>query len=223
MSRVLTIAAMREADRRAIEVLGIPSVVLMDRAGHAVFQLLPAGPVVVVCGKGNNGGDGFVVARYSLLAGIDTVVIVLAEDGDLSEDSLIFKNAYCCLGGRCVVTTVEDDLKRALTAQDLNATWVDALLGTGTLGTVSGLSRVAIEHWPDVRTISIDIPSGLNGDTGEVCGVAVAATETIAIQFAKVGFESESALPYLGRVRVVDIGIPEVCADDEAWNRLNLE
>jgi NAD(P)H-hydrate epimerase len=74
-----------------------------------------------------------------------------------------------------------------------------------------------------VHTIAVDIPSGLDADTGQVCGAAIVADETITIQFLKTGFDVEEAKGYLGVVHVVDIGIPEVCADDAAWKRLKLE
>ena len=104
-----------------------------------------------------------------------------------------------------------------------SAVWVDAMLGTGTRGEVKGLVRTAIDRWPKAHTIAIDIPSGLDANTGQVCGAAIVAAETIAIQFSKTGFDAEQAKPYLGNVHVVDIGIPDVCADDEAWKRLKVE
>lgn len=219
----LTVEQMREADRRAIEVLGIPGAVLMDRAGYAVFERISADSVVVVCGKGNNGGDGFVVARYCLLAGYDTSVIVLAEDGELSNDALLFKRVYTRLGGRCVEALEETGLIDAFGRQREEAVWVDAMLGTGTRGEVSGIVRTAIDCWPDVNTIAVDIPSGLNANTGEVCGAAIVASETVTLQFSKVGFDQEQAKAYIGSVHVADIGIPAVCADDDGWERLNAE
>lgn len=221
--RSLTVGEMREADRRAIEVLGIPSTVLMDRAGQAVFEHISGGPVVVVCGKGNNGGDGFVVARYCLLAGYETSVIVLAGDGALSKDARIFKKVYTRLGGRRVEVSSESEVIGAFEQEPPFAVWIDAILGTGTRSEVRGIVRSAIECWPKVHTIAVDIPSGLDADTGQVCGAAIVADETITIQFLKTGFDVEEAKGYLGVVHVVDIGIPEVCADDAAWKRLKLE
>lgn len=219
----LSVAAMREADRRAIEVLGIPGEVLMDRAGQRVFDEITSGPVVVVCGKGNNGGDGWVVARLSLLAGYATHVISLAEDADLSKDAVTFKKVYTRLGGETLVCTADDALITALDSVPGDATVVDAILGTGTRGEVTGLARTAIDHWPARRTIAVDIPSGLNGDTGEICGNAVRADVTVSFQFGKSGFANPAAAEYLGALRIVDIGIPAVCGDDAAWSALGME
>lgn len=221
--RTLTVAQMREADRRAIEGLGIPSEVLMDRAGHAVFQRIPQGPVVIVCGKGNNGGDGFVIARYCLLAGYETVLVMLFEEKFLSDDARTFKRVYTRLGGICIEASTDENITEIFSEQPSNAVWVDAMLGTGTRGEVTGIIRTAIEGWPRARTIAVDIPSGVNADTGEVCGAAVVASETVTLQYAKVGFQAEAAKPYIGSLHVVDIGIPEVCADDDAWNKLELD
>jgi len=90
---------------------------------------------------------------------------------------------------------------------------------------VRGAMRTAIEAWPgrrdgEQRTVAVDLPSGLHADTGEVCGCCVRADVTVTFQFAKRGFENPAARGYLGRLVVADIGIPEVCADDEAWERL---
>ncbi|MFP6615381.1 MAG: NAD(P)H-hydrate epimerase [Candidatus Hydrogenedentota bacterium] len=219
--QVLTVEQMREADRRAIEVLGIPSTVLMDRAGQAVFSYISGGPVVIVCGKGNNGGDGFVVARYCLLAGYDTSVIVLAREDELSKDARIFRKVYTRLGGQCFEATSDSEVIAAFERQPASLVWVDAMLGTGTHGDVRGIVRTAIDHWRKARTIAVDIPSGLNADTGQVCGAAIVADETVTIQFLKIGFEVAKAKHFLGNVHVVDIGIPEVCGDDEAWKRLD--
>ena len=219
----LSVAAMREADRRAIEVLGIPSEVLMERAGQRVFDALPSGPVVVVCGKGNNGGDGYVVARLALLAGLQTLVIALAGDEALSKDALTFKNVYTRLGGETLVCESQDTLIAALETVPDNATLVDAVLGTGTRGEVTGLARTAIDHWPQCHTVAVDIPSGLNGDTGEICGNAVRADVTVTMQFGKAGFAHPDAARLIGELRIADIGIPHVCGDDTAWAALGLE
>lgn len=219
----LTVAQMREADRRAIHELGIPSVVLMDRAGFAVFEHIQAGSVGIVCGKGNNGGDGFVVARYCLLAGFDTQVVVLAPDEELSEDARVFKKVYTQLGGTCQTVRTEAEWLRARDALSQRAMCIDAVLGTGTRGDVSGLLKTVIEQWPTVDTVSVDIPSGLNADTGEICGCAIKANTTVTFQWLKKGFEEKNAHSYLGMVHVVDIGIPEICADEGAWATLNAE
>ena len=216
--RSLTAAEMREADRRCIEEIGIPSAVLMYNAGKAVFAEIKNGPVGVVCGKGNNGGDGFVVALLALLAGHEVRVVLLAPVDELKGDPAIFHAAFTRLGGKVNAVSGEKALCEALNALRDCAILVDAVLGTGIHGEVRGGQRVAIDHWPDCPTIAVDVPSGLDADTGEPCGAAVRARTTVTFQFPKRGFDNPAAHDYLGRLVVADIGIPEACAPaaDEA-------
>ncbi len=218
--RVVTAAEMREADRRCIEIIGIPGAVLMNNAGHEAFMELNRGPVGVVCGKGNNGGDGLVVARMALLVDYDPTVILVGQPEEVKGDAATFMQAYLNLGGRLVVAPSEEEAAAAVAGLEHQATIVDALLGTGITGEVHGPIRAAIDAWPRVRTVSVDLPSGMNADTGEPCGCCVRADVTVTFQFMKTGLRYPAAQEYVGRLRVADIGIPEVCADDEAWMRL---
>ena len=216
----LSVAQMREADRRCIQDLGIPGPVLMNSAGTAVFNEITGGRVGVVCGKGNNGGDGFVVARLARLAGYRTQVVLVADPDEITGDARIFTEVYARLGGEITSVTNEAELASAIRSLEGCAVLVDALLGTGIEGEVRGIYRKTIEAWPEVHTVAVDLPSGLNADTGEVCGCCVRAHLTVTFQFAKNGFANPAAQPYLGRLIVADIGIPALCADDEAWARL---
>lgn len=218
--RYLSAAQMREADRRCIEELGIPGAVLMNNAGAAVYAEVDAGPLGIVCGKGNNGGDGYVIARLALLNGLETRVVHVGNAGDVKGDAKIFRDAFVRLGG--VVTSVsgEEATREAVESLSNCAVLVDALLGTGVKGDVRGDIRVAIDHWPTVWTIAVDLPSGLNADTGEIGGNCIRADVTVTLQFPKLGFQTQSAKPYLGRLVLADIGIPEVCADDAEWDAL---
>jgi NAD(P)H-hydrate epimerase len=212
--RFLTAAEMREADRRCIEDIGIPGAVLMDHAGKALFEAVYAGPLGVVCGKGNNGGDGYVAARYALLAGMDTRVVSLVPLETLSGDARLFCDVYRRLGGGIVAADTPESLSRALESLNDCATLIDALLGTGISGEVRGLFRHAIEHWPQSpRTIAADLPSGLNADTGEPCGCAIRAHTTVTMAFPKAGFRNPAAREFTGEVLIADIGIPRCCAD----------
>ena len=234
--RSLTAAQMREADRRCIEEIGIPGAVLMNNAGRAVFEQVGETPVGegpvgerrlgVVCGKGNNGGDGFVVARLALLEGYETRVVLLAEPEDIRGDAATFLRAYRRLGGRLEVAAMEPAAAQAVSGLADCAVLVDAILGTGISGEVRGVTRAAIEAWPaGPATIAVDLPSGLDADTGEPCGCCIRgccirAHTTVTFQFPKRGFDNPASKPYVGRLVVADIGIPEVCADDEEWGKL---
>ena len=218
--KTLTVAQMREADRRCIEEIGIPGVVLMNNAGQAVFDEIVDGPVGVVCGKGNNGGDGFVVARLALAAGLETRVVLIADPETITGDAATFMRAYVGLGGGITAVREPKEISAAMRGLEGCAVIVDALLGTGIHGEVHGSLCHAMDEWPHVPNIAVDVPSGMNADTGEICGCCVPAKTTVTFQFAKKGFENPEAQPYLGRLVVADIGIPEVCADDEAWHDL---
>ena len=218
--RTLTTAEMREADRRCIQDIGIPGVVLMNSAGTAVFGEIAAGPVGVVCGKGNNGGDGYVVARLALAAGLETRVVLVAQPEEVKGDAAVFFEAYCNLGGEVIAAPDEAAAAKAVAGLADCTVLVDALLGTGVKGEVYGPIRAAIDAWPDVYTVAVDLPSGMHTDTGEPCGACIAADVTVTFQFPKRGFAAPAAQPYLGRLVVADIGIPPVCGNDQAWERL---
>lgn len=209
----LTAAEMREADRRCIEEIGIPGAVLMNNAGAAVFREIERGPVGIVCGKGNNGGDGFVVARLAMLAGHETRVVLVAEPKSITGDAATFMRVYRNLGGAIRVAQTEIEAAESVRALADCAVLIDALLGTGVQGDVRGPIRAAIDAWPSVHTIAVDLPSGLNADTGESCGACVRADVTVTFQFPKRGFLNPDAAAYLGKLIVADIGIPRVCAD----------
>jgi hydroxyethylthiazole kinase-like uncharacterized protein yjeF len=218
--RSLTAAEMREADRRCIEDLGIPGAVLMNNAGAAVYAEVDRGPVGIVCGKGNNGGDGYVVARLALLAGHEVRVVLLAEPSTITGDAGVFLGAYLKCGGDVEIAATEEAARSAVASLDGCAVLVDAVLGTGVKGSVRGPIRAAIEAWPQVKTIAVDIPSGLHADTGAPCGCCVSADTTVTFQYPKRGLLTKVAEPYVGELIVADIGIPDVCVDDEAWARL---
>lgn len=210
--RHLSAAQMREADRRCIEEIGIPGAVLMNNAGAAVFRQISRGPVGVVCGKGNNGGDGYVVARLALLAGMETRVVVLADRDAIQGDALVFLRAYERLGGNPVFAGEAATAMTALAGLRGSAVLVDAILGTGISGEVRGVARAAIDAWPDGPTIAVDVPSGMDSDTGVPCGACIRADCTVTFQFPKLGFLNPAAQAWLGELIVADIGIPAVCA-----------
>ncbi|MBI5094448.1 MAG: NAD(P)H-hydrate epimerase [Candidatus Hydrogenedentes bacterium] len=212
IGKTLTAAQMREADRRCIEEIGIPGAVLMNNAGIAVFREIRRGPVGIVCGKGNNGGDGFVVARLALLAGLETRVVLVGDPQAVTGDAAVYMRVYENLGGR--ILDVQEPKAVAIAVDSLKdcSVLVDALLGTGTKGAVRDPMRAAILAWPKVHTVAVDLPSGLDADTGEPCGCCVRADVTVTFQFPKRGFENRAAREYIGRLVVADIGIPEMCA-----------
>jgi ADP-dependent NAD(P)H-hydrate dehydratase / NAD(P)H-hydrate epimerase len=198
--------AMRATDRWAIEQRGVPSLDLMERAGagaaRAVEQLAADGPVAVVCGKGNNGGDGFVVARLLREAGRDVTVVCVAPIAELRGDAA--ENA------RLLPGEPPRSLADGREAIAQSAATVDALLGTGFAGEPHGPTAEAIDaiEASGSPVLAIDVPSGVDASTGVVAGPAVHATVTVTFHTAKPGLWIMPGKAHAGEVRTLDIGIP---------------
>jgi len=213
ISGFLTRAQVRDFDKHAIEQLGIPSVVLMENAGRGVAHVLHAlgihGPVVIACGKGNNGGDGLVVARHLANAACDVLVLLFARPDELSPDAAIQWNIAQRM--RLPAKIVSQPLDEAtLAATFAKAEWiVDALFGTGLTGPVrSPFDRViTLINASAARVLAVDIPSGLDADTGEPLGSTIRAEHTVTFVAPKLGFRNPAAAAFTGRVHVADIGV----------------
>lgn len=215
--RLVTAAEMRELDRRTIE-LGTPGHVLMERAGTgACASLLRAIPavrrrnarVVVVAGKGNNGGDGFVIARLLRRRGVAVEVVLVGRVAEVGGDALRNLRAWWRRGVE-VPEVTDAGGAAALQARMRGATCVvDALLGTGLRSQVEGVSKDAIELMNScgAPVFAVDIPSGLDADTGHPRGVAARAVATATFGFAKYGQVTYPGVDYCGALEVVDIGI----------------
>jgi NAD(P)H-hydrate epimerase len=211
--RPLTRDEVREVDRRAIEELGLPGIVLMENAGRGAAELLIElgidGPVIVVAGKGNNGGDGFVIARHLEIHGIDVRVLLFADPHELAGDALTNYRVLDAAGttirncARADPSGWKDELRMG--------SWiVDALLGTGTRGSVREPFGTVIEqiNASGVRVLAVDLPSGLDCDTGEPLGPCVRAAHTATFVAPKRGFDSPGAAAFTGQVHVIGIGVP---------------
>jgi NAD(P)H-hydrate epimerase len=215
--KLLTANEMRELDRRAIEEIGIPGVVLMENAGRAVvkeisgrYADLAPGPVLVLAGKGNNGGDGYVIARWLRQWGWQARTIVLAAAEQIGGDAAIQLRALLASGGEVVFAPDESALLDALSAQKNIRLIVDALLGTGLTAPVQGLYARAIDgvNAAGLPVLAVDIPSGIEATTGAVLGRAVRAECTVTFGAAKVGLAIHPGAAHAGKVTVADIGIP---------------
>lgn len=209
----LSCAQVRELDRRAVAEYGMSSLVLMENAGRGAAETLLAlgihGPVVICCGKGNNGGDGLCIARHLHNAEIEVKVLLFAAPQDLTHDAAANWKAIQRAGLPVEVWTSPDFTR--LAAEFARAEWVvDALYGTGLKGPVRPpLDRViAVMNASPARIFAVDNPSGLNGDTGEPLGAAVRAHHTATFVAPKIGFANDAAAAWLGKVHVIDIGVP---------------
>jgi NAD(P)H-hydrate epimerase len=199
---------MRAVDRWAIDERGVPSLDLMERAGEGVAQavqrLAHGGPLAVVCGKGNNGGDGLVVARLLREAAREVAVVCLAPSEELSPDARANLER---LPGERPLGLDEPAAREAIErAQAI----VDALLGTGFEGSPRGAVAEAIEalNAAPGRVVSVDVPSGVDASTGVVAGVAAEADLTVTFHAAKPGLWIHPGKRHAGETVTIDIGIP---------------
>lgn len=230
---VLTRSQSRKVDQLAVERLGIPGIVLMENAGinatdiaTGMLEAVEGNKVATVCGGGNNGGDGFVIARHLVNAGRKVVVYLAADPGQLKGDAAINYNICHKMG----VKIMRIDDGQALAEQATN--WssadvlVDALLGTGfdagrglrghasaVIDAVNAASEPRRAGGAGPLVLAIDVPSGLDCETGSAAGRAVVADATVTFVCRKVGFDAESAGAYLGEVFVAGIGVPGALID----------
>lgn len=228
--KILTAAETREVDRLTTERHGIPSVTLMENAGRRVAEFIRAQfpsfarrKIVVLCGKGNNGGDGFVVARHLLQMGAKPVVYLFAGEQELKGEAAANLNRWKHTGGELVPIGDASATDSVLFDFSDSSLMVDALLGTGVRGAVEGLLARVIAavnaREPATSVIAVDIPSGLNADTGEAAGVAVHADFTVTFTAPKLGFFFGTAADYQGQLVVRDIGSPPELIEEVSRSR----
>jgi NAD(P)H-hydrate epimerase len=206
---------MAALDRRAQDEYGLPTLLLMEAAGRGVFDAArrmaggAAPRVVVVCGKGNNGGDGLVAARIMLASGWRPIVVLLARDAEVLGDAAVNLQAARRAGVEIINldSTAIPGLRGLISSADLI---VDGLFGTGFRGPVAGLAAKTIEaiNASGRPVLSIDIPSGVQGDSGGVDGLAVRAVSTVTMALPKTGLVLPPGAGYTGRIWVVDVGHP---------------
>jgi NAD(P)H-hydrate epimerase len=212
---ILTREQTRELDRRAIEEFGVPGIVLMENAGRGMAELLRTlginGPVVLCCGKGNNGGDGFVMARHLDNAGVRVHVLLFGDPAQLSGDAAINHRILAASGIPLDLFAGPSLDEERLRRQLADAGWiVDALFGSGLRGTIQPpFDRIiAAINAAGRRVFAVDIPSGLDCDTGQPLGVAIRADHTATVAAMKKGFLEPSAASWTGQVHLIDMGAP---------------
>jgi NAD(P)H-hydrate epimerase len=216
----LTRDEVRAFDRRAIEELGLPGAVLMENAGRSAaeeaLRLLDGrgaarGRVVVLCGAGNNGGDGYVIARHLHIAGVDVRLCSSVPGERLAGDAALNRRVAEALG--LAVTSIEgpDALAREAPAWDGADALVDALLGTGFRGEVRPPLDAVIAAANAARVgsrLAVDLPSGLDCDSGQPARTTFRADVTVTFVARKRGFDLPSSAEWTGRVVVAGIGVP---------------
>ena len=217
---------MKRIDQLAINKYKIPGVVLMETAAQRVAEKaremlgerLQDKKTVVIAGKGNNGGDAFAAARHLHQWGCQVAVVSLAPAGKIKGDPEIYVRILEQLGIEINYLYREDDLPvlhKLIKESDLV---IDGIFGTGIYGDITGFNAKAITAVNNgtAKVLSIDIPSGINGRTGQVCGVAIKADETVTFALPKPGLFQYPGAGYAGNISIADIGIPP-----EAVNEAN--
>ena len=229
--RVLNTEQMREADRRTIEDIGIPSVVLMENAGRqavaameAAFDDLASSRVGVICGRGNNGGDGFVVARTLAQRGVEASVFLLGSVAEVRGDARANLEILGNIGLTVVEITNAQEWELHFTEISECDLIVDAIVGTGFRGTLSGLLEtvVADVNALGVPVVSIDLPTGLSADSHEIESEAIEASMTVTLAAPKIPLVFPPADARAGDLVIADIGIPYPVIDELEGQYLEL-
>jgi NAD(P)H-hydrate epimerase len=221
--RVLNASQMREADRQTIEDLGIASIVLMENAGRQVvaameasFEDLPHQRVAIVCGRGNNGGDGFVVARTLQQRAVDVTVFLLGRVAEVKGDARTNLEILGRLNTSVVEVTDEQEWELHFSEISTCDVIVDAIFGTGLKQPLSGMLETVVAdiNGAGIPVVSIDIPSGLSADTHEIIGDSIDATLTVTLAAPKLPLVLPPGDSRVGDLVVADIGIPGDIIDE---------
>ncbi len=222
MQKVVTSKEMREMDRYTIQDLGIPGAVLMENAGLGTTRVidkmthgLAAPTVYIFCGKGNNGGDGFVIARHLWDNGAQVRVFIVGEEKEIKGDALINYKVIKKLDLPIKVISTNRDLRGI--NKNAPAVVVDALLGTGIKGAVYGFLKEVIEFINGLRrpVVAVDLPSGLNTDSPVVEGSTVQADVTVTMALPKICHVFYPAKQFVGELYITNIGIPHTARNSD--------
>jgi NAD(P)H-hydrate epimerase len=215
---VVTAAEMQEMDRLAIESHGIPGLELMESAGKGAARVLLAqfadclkAGVGIICGKGNNGGDGFVIARYLADQHVRVTVYLLAKTSAVKGDAAANLKRLAQLKIPVIEIPDEGVFSQNISGMVQHGLLVDAILGTGLSADVKGFYKTVIDtiNQSPTPVFAVDIPSGLNSDTGQPCGTCIRAQTTATFALPKIGHFIYPGAEYTGRLEIIDIGIPD--------------
>jgi ADP-dependent NAD(P)H-hydrate dehydratase / NAD(P)H-hydrate epimerase len=229
--RVLNTQQMREADRQTIDDVGLPSIVLMENAGRqavaameAAFEDLATSKVGVLCGRGSNGGDGFVVARTLAQRGIEATVFLLGSVADVRGDARINLEILGRVGLTVVEVTTAQEWELHFSEISECDIIVDAIVGTGFHGPLTGLLETVVADVNElgVPVVAIDLPTGVSADSHELDGEAIEASMTVTLAAPKIPLILPPADVYGGDLVIADIGIPASVIDelDGPWLEL---
>ena len=220
---LVTANEMQKMDLSTIESFGLPGRILMENAGRGATQFFleqfkdaENKKIGVIAGRGNNGGDGFVIARYLAQKGISVTVYLLSERQKISGDAAANLELLPPLKVPVIEMPDAESFSAHQTAMRHEAIWVDAILGTGLKSDVKEFFKDMIDfiNQSNKPVFAVDIPSGLNSDTGQPCGACVRADATATFAFAKTGHFLLPGADYTGNLKIIDIGVPPHIAND---------
>lgn len=215
LHRALTVKQIRDLDKIAIEKYGVPSLVLMENAGRSIAdevikqaKRIKRPRICIICGLGNNAGDGFVTARHLINAGAEVKIFLIGKGARLKADAAVNYRILKKLN----YPIIEVGARHAVSLQDIARAdiIIDAIFGVG-------LNRPILEPFRGIieavnrkakKIIAVDTPSGLDGTTGKIYGTCIRADTTVTFSFIKKGFLKAQGPKHVGKIMVVDIGIP---------------
>ncbi|CAG7839481.1 Bifunctional NAD(P)H-hydrate repair enzyme Nnr [Clostridium haemolyticum] len=211
---IITAQKMRDIDRFSIENIGIPSMVLMENAALKVLKNININVVnsfTIICGNGNNGGDGLALARHLIVLKKQVDIFIIGSEDTLSKDCENNYKILCNMNVKVLFIKNVEDIEFIRKSMERRDVVIDAIFGTGLSREIKGIHKEVIFSINKINSyiISIDIPSGLNSDTGEILGCCVKANKTISFQFYKKGFLNYESFKYIGELIVENIGIPK--------------
>jgi hydroxyethylthiazole kinase-like uncharacterized protein yjeF len=221
--KVVRADEMRAIDGQAIEKYGIPSIVLMENAGIRTVEIiedilagLHSQQVLILAGKGNNGGDGLVIARHLINAGIPATVFLLGQPEELTPDAKVNYHILKNMQAPLYSLQTEDDLDRLTLALLKAGLVVDAIYGIGFKGSLNDFETQVVKliNWSQLPVVAADIPSGVEADSGRVHGAAIQASHTVTFGLPKLGQLIEPGKSYTGTLTVADISLPRDLLDN---------
>ena len=222
--KLLKADEMKDIDRRASSEFGIPSIILMENAGLRTLEVIEEilgetknRMIVILAGKGNNGGDGLVIARHLINSGAVVETYLTGEVEELTQDSRINYEILLKMGARIFPLSSEKDLDLLMLSLMNADLIVDALYGIGFKGSLNQFDSrlVKMVNWCRAPVVAVDIPSGVEADTGRVNGDAIKASHTVTFALPKIGLVLEPGKEYVGTLSVADISIPAVLLEDK--------
>jgi NAD(P)H-hydrate epimerase len=225
--KVANCTQMKQIDTKSINKYGIPGIVLMENAAISVVNEtktflgdLEHRSIIVFCGKGNNGGDGYAIARHLFNNRANVLVIMISSKEEINGDALINLEIIEKLGVKIIYAQDKSYLEGIAASLYLCDLVIDAIFGTGIRGSIKGISKRIIEliNSSGSNVISVDIPSGVNGDTGLISDVCIKADITVTFGLPKIGTICYPGAEYCGKLVVADISIPQNVIDNEGIN-----